>query len=364
MVSVTITIERNLGLLEKYQLACNLLNCYGSIKLPVLLDHLAVEGYPAHFHLNTFQPALRTLLDAHPNLLVTIRDKKTKHAHFVLLSHADLSKIVLITQPQEKKMDQIVQELVSIQYFDNQDIETDPLLPLWRLHVVPQSTTSCIVSFVVSHVVADGMSLTVIWKEFLKALKNDSHTDSSKYIVKINTNQRVPPPYEKSGASSVSFIRDVLPKAYTDLLPSVLPTCLARLINPIRYKSWKGEALAVPGQKHDSCKRGISAHAVLVAAKFLVWAHLYPQACTKFYTSINTRGFCHPPLSPNRIGNFIGIHDSIWDTQQLLTQDIWTIAAMYHQDLQKHKYDGIKETLMIKYLGSYPKGYYKYPEIK
>lgn len=368
--------ERTLGLLEKYQTSKQLTRAYGNISMTALLEHDRLgEGESADsFYLRHFQPALTRLVETHPGLSVVVKNKDESTAHFEQLTNIDLSKLIQVTTTEgATSLQALVKEQTSVEF------DLDALLPLWRLKVVPTSATNCMVALGMHHIIGDGMSLTIFYQDFLQALNNNKAEENAKTLILEVKEKKLALPYELSGAPTISVVMDVLPVFAKSLIPKILPTSLARFMDPMSIDGWKGDFAAVEGESHNTeaqlihvpldiwkpitneCKkRGISAHAIVFSVMLLAWQRLYPGQTTEVSTPINCRGLCNPPVSNHQIGNYVGGYTSSWTGKQLqvaATKDIWELATKYHQDLQSNKIEAAKQTLFLKYLPEFPASY-------
>lgn len=381
VVKINTRKERPLGLLEKYQLSKQLTQAYGNVTLTAELEHPNLykeqQNIEKVYQL-AFAPALTRMVETHPNLSLTVRDKTENTAHLVQLDTINLADNVQLTNITS------LQDLIAEQ--TGAEFDVDSLLPLWRIKIMPQTSTSCIVVFTVHHIIADGMSLCIFWGDFLQGLNNKQQEEQQfdaneknkeEEILIIHVKESVIPlPYEESGAPSLSLAWDVVPVLCHSLIPKLLPTALARYVDPISYDGWKGDFAAIEGEAHntdvrlisvprdiwkpimvEAKRQGISVHAILFMSMMLAWTRLYPdQTTTEVSTPINCRGLCNPPVPNNQIGNFVGAYTSIWTGKQL-QQDIWLLAKKYNNDLNKNKLDGAKQPLFLKYLPEFPASY-------
>ncbi|CEP19366.1 hypothetical protein [Parasitella parasitica] len=363
---------RPLGLLEKYQLSKQLTQAYGNITLTAQLEHPSLyssnDKNLEKVHQLAFAPALTRMIDMHANLSLTVRDKEESTAHLVQLDTIDLADNVRLTNLTS------LQELIVEQ--TSAEFDIDSLLPLWRMRIMPQTPTSCTVVFAVHHIIADGMSLTIFWNDFLQQLNTKHTTAKEEELIVHVKDSAIPLPYEESGAPSLSLAWDVVPILCHSLIPKLLPTAVARYVDPISYDGWKGDFPAIDGEAHntdvrlisvprdiwkpimnEAKRQGISVHAILFMSMMLTWARLYPdQTTTEVSTPINCRGSCNPPVPNNQIGNFVGAYTSVWTGKQL-QRDIWFLAKKYNNDLNKNKLDGAKQPLFLKYLPEFPASY-------
>lgn len=360
--------ERPLGLLEKYQTSKQLTHAYGNITLTALLEHEAVTEPAESFYLRRFQPALTRLINKHAGLSMVVRDKTENSVHFEQLTSIDLSKVVSVGASMSLKA--LIEEQTS------EEFDLDNFLPLWRVKIVSQTPTSCIVSLALHHAIGDGMSLVILWRALLQALDSQPLEETKVISVK---KMHLPLPYELSNAPEISLLWDVVPLICKSLIPKVLPVSLARMVDPLGTDgAWQGDFAAVEGETHDSelrtihvpleiwkpiaeaCKkRGITAHAILFVTMLLAWKRLYPGQTTEVTTPINCRGLCQPPVSAERVGNFVGSYTSVWTGKQLdeNEKDIWKMATRYHSDLKANKIEASKQALFLKFLPEFPASY-------
>lgn len=366
--------ERPLGLLEKYQTSKQLTHAYGNITMTATLEHGVLSETAETFYMHCFVPALTRLIHQHAALSMVVRDKTENSIHFEQLTSIDLSKVVRI-RSSSLSIASLIKEQITAEF------DLDSLLPLWRVSIVSQTPTSCIVSLALHHVIGDGMSLSILWHGLLQALQETSSSLSSlkpEEKLTLVKKMHLPLPYELSNSPEVSLLWDVVPVVCKSLIPKVLPAAIARRLDPLSFEGWQGDFEAVDGETHDtqlgtihvpldiwkpiveaSKKRGISPHAILFVTMLLAWKRLYPGQTTEATTPINCRGLCQPAVSENRVGNFVGAYTSIWTSEQLedYEKDIWKMATKYHQDLQANKKEAAKQALFLKFLPEFPASY-------
>ncbi|KAI8970069.1 hypothetical protein BDF20DRAFT_889142 [Mycotypha africana] len=386
--------QRRFGLLEKYQLSKHLTHAYGNITLTAHLKHrnmLSDQGEPTYerykeHYLNYLQTGLAQLIGKHPMLSLVVREKDRDTVHFAQLSQINLEEVITIDLQHRNLQDNIQQV---IQQETDREFDLDSMqLPLWRLRIVvgldiTTTTEECLLVLTMHHVIGDGMSLTIFMKELLSCISTsrsfDDNNNSSR-IVNINKIDHVPPPYELAGAPSLSILWDIMPVLYQNLMPKVLPTNLARYLNPLSYESWKGDFPAVKEEPHhtvvqlfnvpaevwkptiqEAKKRGISAHAILYTCYLKTWSAIYADDdncnITEVCTPINCRSICKPSVPKDWIGNYVSSYTSIWKKKEDNKADIWERAKQYYQDLHKNMHSSAKQTLFLKFLPEFPDSY-------
>ena len=334
------SVERPLGLLEKYQLSKQETGAYGNITLSVGLEHVSIGQEAVNsFYSRHFYPVLVHLIQEHPALSMVIRDKEKSTVHFEQLFRIDLSQVVDIAATSEQvSWRQLIEEQVDAE-FDNES-----LLPLWRLKVIADSPTTCILHLTLHHAIGDGMTLSIFMQSFLQELvKENTHKELASKVLEVEKSE-CPAPYELSNAPAIHVVWDVVPVLVKSILPKVAPKPLLSWIDPFTIGGWKGDFPAVEGEHHNTqvdcihipedvwkpitleCKKqGISAHALEFAAMLKAWHSLYPDQMTEVATPINCRGLCNPPVSSDKMGNFVGAYTSFWTVNEL-NDTIWNIA--------------------------------------
>lgn len=366
-------IDRPLGLLEKYQISKQTVKAYGNVVLAAQLEHPAGNQKPHLFFRNAFQPALAHLIQTHPSLSVIVRNANESTAHFEQLTTVDISAIVNVVDNLDN-----LQELIRNEICKEFDIEA--YNPLWRLSVMPTSETTCTVVFAAHHVICDGMSLAIFWKDFLNALNTyyGAGIKDEQQLITV-PDVKMAAPYELCNPPEISIIWDVIPILFKNFAPNFLPEFLVNYINPLKHKAWQGDQAAVEGEPHNTnvrliCvprniwkplmveakSRKISAHAILYIATISSWAELYPGCTTEVGTPINCRSICRPPISPRQMGNFVGNHVAVWSDKQLSKNSngkFWCLAASYHEDVQKNKVKAAKQSLYLNFLPEYPESF-------
>lgn len=363
-------LERSLGLLEKYQISKQLVHAYGNITMTATLEHEVMGEAADTFYRQCFQPAITRLIETHASLSMVVRDKLKNSIHFEQLTIIDVAKLLHIhTVPMT--LEELIKEQTSLEF------DLDSALPLWRLTLVPLTSTTCTVSLAMHHTIGDGMSLTILWNQLLEGLNTELMEKESSSLIQVKK-MELPLPYEQLNPPVISLLWDVIPVICKSLIPKILPTSFARLIDPLASDGWKGDVAAIEGETHDTelrtvhvpldiwkpiaeeCKkRAISPHAIIFVSMLLAWKRLYSGKTTEAITPINCRNLCKPIVSPTQIGNFVGSYSSIWTSKQLdqYENDVWKMASKYQQDLRSNKTDSAKQALFLKYLPEFPASY-------
>jgi NRPS condensation-like uncharacterized protein len=368
----TLRQDRPLGLLEKYQLSKELTKAYGTINITAHCYHPTRDSSNdlELFYASWLHQALTRLIIDHPMLSAIVRDKTDNSVHWAQLSHINLADIVTILPTASVSTEELIQKQTSTEF------DLDSELPLWRLTILPDaSLTQCWLTITVHHVIADGMSLTILLKHLIGELNHTKPTSNNPAGVVVPQTNPLPAAYENCGAPTLSIVWDVLPVLCRSLIPKVLPTNLAAWMDPLTLKGWQGDYAAIDGESHNTClqlikvasstwkplmmeckKRGVSPHALVFVAMVKAWARLYGNHTTEVATPVNCRGLCHPLVGADQIGNYTGAYTSAW-TSDASTQDTWAMAAIYAQGLKNHKIDAAKKALLLQYLPNFPAAY-------
>ncbi|KAG0933644.1 hypothetical protein G6F57_009626 [Rhizopus arrhizus] len=365
--------ERALGLLEKYQLSKRLLRAYGNVCYTAELEHPHRSEDAAQFYLTRLKFALQTLITKHASLSLIIRDKDKSTVHFEQLECIDLAKVVTVSS-EKTTLDSLIQEQCTIEF------DLDSQAPLWRLKIVPTSPTRCFASLTVHHTMGDGMSLYIFWKELLEGLKTNAEDKEQGSLIYIPDNLKVYLPFESCSPPAISIFSDVLPAVAKSYATKLLPGLIA---NALSDNDWRGDFPAVDGEPHstevmtnkieknqweailkEAKRHQVSGHAILYALFVLAWATLYNDFSVSVETPVNCRRLCNPPVPQNQMGNFVGAHKCHWKkeylSQILEKREIWVMAKEYHDKLQNGKEKAARQSLLLKYLATFPASYSEY----
>lgn len=360
--------DRPLGLFEKYQISKQITKAYGNVVLAAQLEHVSRTDQST-FYKDAFRPALTRLIQKHTSLSSIVRDADNSNAHFEQLTTIDIASLVHTVLDTFNLQELIRQE-------SSNEFDTGSDLPLWRLTVMPTSSTTCAVAFAAHHVICDGMSLSIFWQDFLKELNSGDETTTSTDDLVTVIESKMADPYESCNPPDISVIRDVVPVVLKSLAPKILPTFMVNYLDPLKNNAWQGDHAAVEGEAHNTLvrlihvsediwkpllaeakSRKLSGHAVLYTAVISAWAQLYPNQTTEVGTPTNTRAMCNPPLSNDQMGNFVGNHTAVWTGKQIESTDFWSLAATYGDDLRNNKIAAAKQSLFLKFLSDYPAAY-------
>lgn len=373
-----VTKQRELGLLEKYQISKQLVHAYGTVTLTTVLEHppRPADESPEHFYLSCLYPALVKLVQKHPQLSLAVADADQPSAHFVRVPTIDLSKIVRIESAEfweVTKQASKIEEQVRIE-FDLQDLK----LPLWRLAVYChcERPQACSITLAFQHAIGDGKSLTNFWRDLLHEL---NHTDRVIAGLSDWTIQCTPGtlqlPYEDRHPPK-SGIFDICPVLATSLVRKYVPRRLARLLYA-GIDSWEGDfPVRTPTPRHNTVLRmvqidgetwkavcdtaktryKVTPHAAIMTALLLAWSQSYPERTVQSATPVNCRSFCQPPVPEDEMGNFVGSYTCLW-TLQDLRMPFWSLAVRYQKQLRNNKREAAKQASLLRYLSKYPEDY-------
>ncbi|CDS07605.1 hypothetical protein LRAMOSA01554 [Lichtheimia ramosa] len=375
-----ITEQRPLGLLEKYQVAKLLTKCYGSVTATALLRH----NSPApcnddkqtikNFYLKRLYPAVSRLVQKHPQLSIIVLDAEKPNARFATLSSFNLADIVHVNTNVKFWEQAVINDIISTEV----DKEFDTSIhttPLWSLSIDthPERSHECAISFTLHHVIGDGKTMSLFWKELLEQLKDGEMVENTDYQIDIVEPHIIKPPQEHRNPVMPDEIKP----------PGTKEDELAM---------WQGDYEAIRDketQRHDTavrtvvvngehwpkvvkaCKQhGVTPHAALMVACALAFAELYPDRVVRTMTPVNTRPLCDPPVPEDEMGNFFGVFFRFWHPGFANGKSFWQLAIEYQARVREQKADAA--AFADKVLGplkNYPEDFndfwysnwYKYP---
>ncbi|KAJ8662208.1 hypothetical protein O0I10_001901 [Lichtheimia ornata] len=342
-----ITEQRPLGLLEKYQISKLITKCYGSVTGTALLRHNSPA--PATdkeaiktFYLNRLYPAVSRLVQKHPQLTMIVLDADKPTARFATLSSFNLAAMVNVNSNVKFWEQAVIDDIISTEV-DKEFGTTFQNGPLWSLGIDthPERPHECAISFTLHHVIGDGKSIMLFWKELLEQLKDGEMVDSSNgYQIDIMELHVIKPPQEHRNPVMPNEIK----------LPGTKEDELAM---------WQGDYEAIrdkTAQKHDTavrtvvvdgehwpkivkkCKQhGVTPHAALMVACALAFAELYPDRVVRTMTPVNTRPLCDPPVPEDEMGNFFGNFFRFWRPGFSNGKSFWELAIEYQARVREGK---------------------------
>ncbi|KAG2219486.1 hypothetical protein INT45_010406 [Circinella minor] len=384
------TVERSLGLLEKYQLSKHLTQCYGTVTATATLRHIPRNNTqfddPKQFYLAQLQVPLTSLIEKHPQLSLVVGENDKQTAHFIRLNQIDLYEIINVEQQvpfwDRSKLAQVIASECDHEFNFN-----DQTVPLWHLHICTHDDRldECTITLTAHHVIADGKSLSIFWQGLLHEINKvklqskqltDKHEDG--YVIKPKVETILGLPYEDRQApmptawNMIGVVsRMIAKKALPDLLtktwfpqgwagdhPGITDKAKARHDTVVRTIELGGVTW------NDVCttcrKHGVTPHAAIMVAVVSAFAEVYRQEkIVSTSTPVNCRSFCTPAVPENEMGNFVGSYSHTWKKlpQLLSGGDFWDMAKTYQTQLKANKGEAAKEAGLLKYLSKYPEDY-------
>ncbi|KAI8077781.1 alcohol acetyltransferase [Halteromyces radiatus] len=385
--------QRPLGMFEKNQIAKQLTKGYASVTLTASLHHPPRSNgdIPTVFYKKYLYPALATMIQKHPMLRLTVHDTDKSSAHFVQLLKLAYDDLVLVTDHDQFWIPNIQETIITEEC--QHEFDLFGLCPLWRLRVSchPDKLDQCSITLSVQHVIADGLSTTVLWQELLHNL-NNIDSNSHNHIVDSLY-------FDTSSVCQVPLaIEDRNGPKDINVSPS----------DPVPTDGWQGDYAAPPNEKLDTVMHlmqvdvqtwtsllkkakmyEVSLHAVLYSAYLLSWMSEYPDQAVKTVTAINCRTYCQPPIPHDELGIFFGRFEYGWPLEKLnaLTEDttddetpldgnkhlfmndnidtgifstttFWKLAKIYHDVVQENKLLTCQRSLLMgDSLPNYPEDY-------
>ncbi|KAI9259586.1 alcohol acetyltransferase [Phascolomyces articulosus] len=378
------TVERSLGWFEKYQVAKQLTQAYGTVTTTVILRHaLAVrckEQDIKEFYFSQLYAPITRLVEKHPQLSLVVADSDKSTAHFVRLDQFDLSAIIKFNDQiplrDQSKLDQVIANEC-----DHEFNLADQTTPLWHLRICTHEDCldECSITFTVHHVIADGKSLATFWRDFLQEINNQQEKQQQPkdgYIIKSNPAIELGLPYEERQPPMFTAI-DMVGVVSRMVAKKVFPSFLANRLLP---QSWAGDYPGITDKslaRHDTVVRGIelggtiwkdtcttcreqgiTPHAAIMTAVVSAFAEVYPETTVlSTCTPTNCRSFCNPPVPEDEMGNFVGAYNHTWTLPSAAMEGFWDMAKKYQTPLKANMVQAAKETSLLKYLSRYPEDY-------
>ncbi|CAO3647632.1 unnamed protein product [Cunninghamella blakesleeana] len=367
-------LQRPLGMFEKNQVAKQLTKGYASVTLTAILDHPPrPQAEPITlFYKKHLYSALERLIQSHPMLQLCVLNADKPSAQFIQLTHLNLNDLVIISENDEFWDTSCQERIITNECQHEYDLFS--LKPLWRLHVSahPDRPDQSSITFTVQHVISDGLSTLIVWKDLLQYLNDQKHQKSD-FIIDITSKTHfdtskpcdIPLPIEQRNA----------PKD-----PNVTPS------PPVPEDGWEGDYVAPENEQLDTIvhmmqiksdvwsklvkkakQHQVSLHAVIYSAYLLTWGLLYPDTSVKTATAINCRTYCNPPVSNDELGIFFGRLECGWPKEKLFqftehgetSLAFWRLAKTYHQFVQDNKLLTCQRSLLMEdTLPTYPESYF------
>ncbi|KAI8334621.1 alcohol acetyltransferase [Chlamydoabsidia padenii] len=348
--------QRPLGMFEKNQLAKQLTKGYASVTLTAVLHHPPRTISPAPFYKRYLYSALSPLIQQHPMLRLTVANIDQPSVHFVQLTRLRLDDLVMVTD-QDAFWNVATQERIITEECQH-EFNLFGMVPLWRLRVSchPDRLDQCSITLSLQHVIADGLSTTIIWHDILRNLNNDN-------LENLDDKEM----FDTSGTCDVPLPIEHRHGPYD---PTISPQ------DPMPADGWQGDFPAPDNETLDTVlrlvkvdrsiwmrlvdkakTRGVSMHAVIYASYLLSWMAEYPDRSVKTVTAINCRPYCHVP--DDELGIFFGRYELGWPLADLAScTSFWTLAKDYHDLIQRNKLLTCQRSLLMgDSLPAYPDDY-------
>jgi hypothetical protein len=362
---------RSLGLLEKYQLAKDLAECYGTVNCAAHLQH--ATSRPAQdeqtWYLTRFVPAIQKICDEQPYLTAVVANYDSSDPHWIQLQKLDVMDILdfkTISFQDSSMLDAVIADECRYQF----DLE-DTGRPLWRLCVAtdPEDLNRLIIIFTWQHVIADGMSSTIFFDRFLELLNQEEVAEINGTAINIKEIEVLPLPYDQRSSPMPNLITDVIPKAVSKLL---LPKFITRRLEA---ENWGGQYNAKE-ERHKTLVRTIefciddlllrckteksSPHCALYTAAIMAASSELMDGPAKLatVTPINSRSLCTPEIPKDEIGNFVGSFENTVCVP--IKGSFWDEARLYRNQLKEGRRNAGMASQYLAYLGPYPSEWVKY----
>ncbi|KAI9259575.1 alcohol acetyltransferase [Phascolomyces articulosus] len=383
------TVERPLGLLEKYQVSKQLTQCYGTVTATAILRHSPRKSPDdlKEFYFSRLHAPLNRLVEKHPQLSLVVAESDKPTAHFIRLDQFNLSNIVKIDAADQVAFwDRSKLAKVIANECDHEFNLDDHTIPLWHLRICVHDDRldECSITFTAHHVIADGKSLAIFWKALFQEIDQEEQLlrntqEEGHDIIKPKVKGVLGVPYEDRNAPMPTMM-NMMGVVSQMVAKKVLPNALTKRWFP---QCWAGDYPGITDKskaRHDTIvraielggtvwkevcttcrKHGVTPHAAIMTAIILAFNEVYPEVGTvSTGTPVNCRSFCNPPVSEEEMGNFVGAYNYTWKlTSQSLTE-FWDIAKTYHTQLKANKGEAAKDAGLLKFLSKYPEDYCRF----
>ncbi|RUS13851.1 alcohol acetyltransferase [Endogone sp. FLAS-F59071] len=386
------TVCRPLGLLEKYQISKHLAKVYGNISMSIRFRfssktsplHLGDLGQASAYFERRLIPAFKQLCSEIPQLMLGVIDTHTTVPKFLHIGQFDFAKILTISVAKFFD-DAILSQSIAEEIRHPFDLG-DHTLPLWRLLVLvhEQKPDEFVVMWVVHHVIADGLSMTILWTRLLEKLNGAKETidDGQNSIIIAASTVTLEPPCDQRTRHHPTLF-DLIPVI---VKKKVLPSFIAEYFDP---PYWAGKTPAIREPHHtlarvfeiprqatltlgQKCKsENTTLHAALYVSTVI---NLLEVFCSgdgaedtgqgiyfRSFTPFNARTLCDPVVSSTESGNFVGSFERNFGFQRplhgavnTLKSDFWTYCRIYKTELSASLVQGVKVTNMLQYIGEFP----------
>lgn len=224
---------RAAGKTERRCIMRQVLGYYRSLIVTALYTLPLSSDFSSGVSPETFFPALRHCISAHPVLSTTVSRAETESPWFVRPETLDLRNHVKIIDPATLKTAsgaghgdghelELLKEVMIEDH--NAPMPYSPTVPPWQIIVLPLSNSKCYITFSYSHSHGDGTSGLAFHKSLLQGLNNSSRPDSDPICIPPST--PLLPTLEEGGNLYISWSYMLRP-----FLATYLPIFISRPLN-------------------------------------------------------------------------------------------------------------------------------------
>ncbi|CAO3642026.1 unnamed protein product [Cunninghamella echinulata] len=376
-------LQRPIGMFEKNQIAKQLTKGYASVTLTAILDHPSRSSSSSesesttHFYKKQLYPALNLLIQSHPMLQLCVLNADQPSARFVQLTTLKLDDLVIVSENDRYWETECQKRVITNEC--QHEFDLFALKPLWRLNVSAHSDRSdqCSITFTVQHVIADGLSTLIVWKDLLRYLNNQHQHQASFNNIDITSAYfdtskpcNIPLPIEQRNAPKDPNVKPGPPvpeDGWEGDFPAPEKEQLDTIIHLMQIRGDTWSQLIQKSKQHQ-----VSLHAIIYSAYLLSWTSIYPDISVKTVTAINCRPYCDPPVGNDELGIFFGRFEYGWPKETLIpfieqqdsdetsssSSSFWKLAKVYHQLVQENKLLTCQRSLLMEdALPTYPESY-------
>ncbi|KAI9315115.1 hypothetical protein BX666DRAFT_358218 [Dichotomocladium elegans] len=373
-IRMTVTQQRGVGLLEKYQISKLLTKCYGSVSNTALLRHRTArpDSDPEAiqtFYLKALHPALSRLVKKHPFLSVIPVDVDQPTAHFALLESYDLRDIVHVN-PSFRYWEHLSDLIRGAVKYEFDHLRPNGL-PMWSLQidVHPDRPYECAMTLIVYHLIMDGRSVLVFWRDLLNELKMIGGGESQQqqpFVVACDPDAVVPPPYEERNpvlraSTALWGTKEDEAQMWQGDYEANRDPATAQCDTDVRQFKVDGDAWAKIVSTSKS--HGVTPHAPIMIACVSAFAELYPGRVLRTMTAVNTRPLCNPPVPDDEFGNFFGVFFKFWRSAAAMHEkkSFWDQCIEYQNFVREHKTSAAAFTQnVLRPLESFPESFCRF----
>jgi len=377
--------SRNLGLMELYQLAKQVTNVYGTLcltaniklTLPSSFDNSG--GGSGNVNLKSIiYLAVSDICKTIPQLSVSVLDIDTTTPKFLQIHSLDLNNLISFQHCKNRQdiSDILENEIKTVYDLNNRS------MPLWRLKVITfeEITDEISIIFDMDHIIADGISTTILMKQLIKYLNhhamnnNNNNTATteviSNNIVNINLDELVLNGALDQRTPHHPGLLELMPVIVKHIL---VPTFLQKYIYGTP-SFWAGEKPAVKENHNTRVKvlqydqlpallskcrdNNTTPHAAIYMAIVMATLKVYGNDLQlSGATPYSARKYCEPVISDEEVGNFVSGYDRVKDYKYSFLSEplnFWSECKQYKQEISQYLIKGIKLTNMLKHVGSFP----------